>query len=317
MVRRPFFARAAGHALVVLAVVLAGPGCGPSRDAYPFVRTERCPPDCDAGARDAGTDARIDSGPPEVPSDPLEDWDTTNAGPLTGIFAVEVVVQATVVVDVEMRQLYRVRVLQRDRHVRMAVRPCQIDLVNIPGVVDLRLTEAAQDAVRRRVIDLEGDFLSAADPLGASFAPPPALVVIGAELAMPATDPLPTMADPTTAIDDDGDGRPGITIDATAVVCSAPEQAYAALRASVMLSGTLLDLDAFDGDASPDVDQSILGYTASCLSVASSLAVVVRPGSVFHARRVGDEQDLDDNGNVSCPEIVWWSPRFFGDYWLR
>lgn len=298
-------------------VLLLLAGCGPSADGYPYVRTEHCPPDCDAGARDAGSDARTDAGPPVIPPEPLEDWDTTDAGPLTGLFALEVIVQATVIVDVETRQLYRVRVLQREGHVRLRVQPCIIDLVTIPGVADLRLTADASDAVRRLSVELEGDFLSSVTPLGATFAPPPAFVVLGAELSMPETDPLPTMADPTGATDDDDDGNPGITIDADAVVCDGPEQAYAALRASLTLSATLDDLDSFDGDAVPTLDQSILGYTASCLSIASALDIEVRPGSVFHARRVGDEQDLDDNGNVSCPEIQWWSPRFFGDYWIR
>mgnify|MGYP000988718473 CR=1 FL=1 len=47
------------------------------------------------------------------------------------------------------------------------------------------------------------------------------------------------------------------------------------------------------------------------------VAVKVKPGSVFHARRVGDAEDLDHNGNVSCPEIGWAGARLFGDYWLR
>lgn len=292
--------------------------CGPSRDGYPFVRTEHCPPDCDAGARDGGADGgRADAGPPVIPPEPLEDWDTTGAGPLTGVFAVEVVVQATVVVDVETRQLFRVRVLQVGRHVRLGVQPCAIDLVTIPGVADLHFSPGAEAVVRERYIDLEGDFLSTADPIGATFAPPPAIVVLGADLAMPETDPLPTSSDPARASDDDGDGNPGVTIDVTAVVCSEPEQAYAALRASLGLSGTITDVDAFDGDAEPRLEQSILGYTAPCLSVAATLTVAVRPGSVFHARRMRDEHDLDANGNWSCPEIAWWSPRFFGDYWLR
>ena len=304
--------------LFVLSLSLPLAACGPSADAYPFVRTERCPPDCDAGARDAGADGgRIDAGPPVVPPEPLEDWDETGAGPLTGIFAVEVVVQATVVVDVETRQLYRLRALQRDRSVRLLIQPCIIDLVTIPGVAELHLSDAAQAFASTRRIELMGDFLSAADPIGATFAPPAAFVLVGAELAMPETDPLPTMADPTGATDDDGDGNPGITIEADAVVCSGPEEAFAAIRASIALSGTLSDLDSIDGAADPVLEQSILGYTASCLSVAATLDVEVRPGSEFHARRVGDAQDLDDNGNVSCPEIAWWSPRFFGDYWLR
>jgi hypothetical protein len=252
-----------------------------------------------------------------VPPEPLESWDETGAGPLTGIFALEVVVLANVVVDIETRQLYRVRLLQNGTNVRARIQACVIDLTTIQGVASLTFTPAAQAAIRTHILDFEGDYLSSANPLGAIFTPPRATVVIGASLSMPETDPLPTMMDPALAIDEDMDGHPGVSIDATAVVCDGPEQAYAAFRASVALSGTVDDVDAFEGMADPTIDQQVLGYSAPCLSVASSLRVMVRPGSTFHARRVGDVEDLDDNGNVSCPEIGWAGARLFGDYWLR
>ena len=28
-----------------------------------------------------------------------------------------------------------------------------------------------------------------------------------------------------------------------------------------------------------------------------------------------EAEDLDDNGNVSCPELTWYAPRLFGDFW--
>jgi hypothetical protein len=304
--------------LALATLGLAFAACGPSADAYPFLHEGHC---CDAGAahdanrpHDAG---RMDSGPPVVPPEPLEDWDTTGAGPLTGIFALEVQVLANVVVDLETRQLYRVRLLQNGTNVRARIQACVIDLATINGVASLSFTHAAEDAIRSHVLEFQGDYLSAADPLHAVFAPPRATVVIGAMLAMPETDPLPTMMNPSLAIDEDHDGNPGVTIDATAVVCRDPQQAYAAFRASVLLNGTVDDLDVFQGTADPTVDQSVLGYTDGCLSVATSLNVMVRPGSTFHAHRVGDAEDLDHNGNVSCPEIAWAAPGFFGDYWLR
>ncbi|MCZ7682570.1 MAG: hypothetical protein M5U28_28760 [Sandaracinaceae bacterium] len=79
----------------------------------------------DAG-RDAGPPG--DAGPPEIPDEPLEDWDEEGAGPLTGIFAVEVIIPARAVVDLESRQLYRLRILQRDDQVRMRISPCRFAL---------------------------------------------------------------------------------------------------------------------------------------------------------------------------------------------
>lgn len=290
--------------------------CGPSRDGYALVRGDASTPTRDA-ARPRDTGVRDDAGPPDVPPEPLEDWDTTGAGPLSGLFALEVRVKANVVLDLDTRQLYRVRLLQRGTTVRARIQACVIDLARVQGVATLAFTPAADQAIRSHIIDTEGEYLSAADPLGATFTPPRAIVVIGASLADPETDPLPTAADTTLAVDEDADGHPGVTIDATAVVCREPQEAYAAFRATVALRATVSDLDAFDGTADPTVDQQILGISDPCLSVASSLTVRVLPGSEFSARRVGDAEDLDHNGNVSCPEIGWAGARLFGDYWLR
>jgi hypothetical protein len=259
----------------------------------------------------------MDAGPPDVPPEPLESWDTTGAGPLTGIFALEVIVKANVVIDIETRQLYRVRLLQNGTNVRARIQACVIDLTTIQNVASLTFAPAAEAAIRTHILDFEGAYLSNANPLGAVFTPPRATVVIGANLAVPETDPLPTMMEPALAIDEDMDTHPGVSIDATAVVCDGPQQAYAAFRATVALSGTVSDLDVFEGTADPTIDQQVLGYSDPCLSIASSLRVRVLPGSTFHAHRVGDAQDLDHNGNVSCPEIGWAGARLFGDYWLR
>jgi hypothetical protein len=302
--------------------------CGPSRDGYAYVRLDHCPAGIDAGpeaicdGRDASIDVGIDTGPtdggpPIVPDEPLEDWDETGAGPLTGIYAVEVQVLANVVVNLETRQLYRVRMLQHGTSVRVRLQACVIDLASIRGLADLHFTHDAEDAIRGHIIELEGNYLSAADPIGATFAPPRTFVTIGADLAMPDTDALPTMADPTLALDEDADGNPGVTIDATAVVCDEPEQVFAAFRASIALSGVVNDVASFDGTVDPSVEQSVLGYTDPCLSVAASLVVTIRPGSMFHARRVGAAEDLDGNGNVSCPEVAWAGGPLFGDYWIR
>lgn len=307
----------ASRRMLVAALLLAS--CGPSRDSYAILHEGHC---CDAGPmRDANrphdSGVHMDAGPPDVPPEPLEPWDTTGAGPLSGLFALEVVVNANVVVDIQTRQLYRVRLLQNGTNVRARIQACVIDLTTINGVASLTFSPAAEDAIRTHILDFQGDYLSDANPLGAVFSPPRATVVIGANLAMPETDPLPTMMDPALAFDEDMDGNPGVTIDATAVVCSGAQQAYAAFRAGVLLSGTVTDLDVFEGTADPTVDQAVLGYSDPCLSVASSLRVMVRPGSVFHAHRVGDTEDLDHNGNVSCPEVGWAGARLFGDYWLR
>jgi hypothetical protein len=259
-------------------------------------------------------------GPPDVPRDPLEDWgDAGMPGPLSGIFALEVRVNATVVVPIMTRQLYRVRLLQTGTHVRARIQACVIDLASITGIATLAFTPAAVSAIRSHVVDVEGDYLSAASPIGATFTPPRTTVVIGAMLASPETDPLPTMMMPATAVDEDMDGHPGVTIDAiNVIVChNIPQQVYAAFRASVALTGTVTDLDTIEGSADPSVAQSVLGISDPCLTVAESLQITVQPGSAFTARRVDVTEDLNGDGNVTCPEIGWYAPRLFGSYWLR
>lgn len=298
----------------VVALALLAIGCGPSADAYPYVREAGCEEGCD---RDAGTDAGPvgDAGPPEIPDEPLEDWDETGAGPLTGLFAVEVIIPARAVVDLETRQLYRLRILQRDDQVRMRISPCRFSLPSIPSVATLTIPPRLEEVLRAISIESEGTFLSAADPIGATLSTPETVVVLGAELADPRTDPLPTAEMPETARDQDEDGQPGVTLLAETVLCRMPEEAYIALRATVQMTSTIDDVDRFEGAVTPTLDQSVLDISDRCLTAATTLAIELLDGSAFTAIRVGEEQDLDDNANVSCPEIAWYAPRLFGDYW--
>jgi hypothetical protein len=306
------------HSLLALALALALAGCGPSADAYPFVRGDASTVDA-FRAHDTGVHA--DMGPPTVPNDPLENWgDAGMLGPLTGIFALEVRVNATVVVPIMTRQLYRVRIQQSGAHVRARIQACVIDLASIQGIATLAFTPGAVGAIRMHVVDIEGDYLSSTNPIGATFTPPRTTVVIGAMLTNPETDALPTMMMPTSAIDEDMDGHPGVTIDAiNVIVChNIPQQVYAAFRASINLNGMVTDINTIEGSVDPSVDQSILGISDGCLTVAENLQIMVQPGSAFTARRVDMTEDLNGDGNVSCPEIGWYAPRLFPDgYWLR
>ena len=284
--------------------------CGPSAGSYAFERERREP-------IDAGRDASsiLETGPPEVPAAPLEDWDTTGAGPLSGLYALEATVLARVGIDVETRQLYRLRVLQRGRDVRMRATPCRISLPSIAGVATLSIGADVEDVLRGKHIEMEGPFLSADEPVGARFEPPPAAVVLGAMLEDHAHDPLPTADDLSRAADEDEDGEPGVSIDATAILCRGPQRAFVSLRATVSLSTTIASLDHLEGMLVPTLDQAVLGVSDSCLAPATEIGIAIRPGSTFRAVRVGDAEDLDANGNTSCPEIVWASARLFGEHW--
>ncbi len=288
-------------------------GCGPSADNYPYLREAGCEMPCEA---DAGTDAgSFDAGPPEIPDEPLEEWDETGAGALSGVFALEVVIPARAIIDLETRQLYRLRVLQQNEQVRMRISPCRFALPSIPSVATLTIPPRLEDVLRSISIENQGPFLSAADPIGATLSTPTNLVLLGADLADPANDPLPTMDMPALAIDQDADGNPGVTVDVDTLLCRSREEAYLALRASVAMTATITDLDRIGGDVAADLDQSILGISNTCLMTATTLMIEILEGSRFTALRVGASEDIDGNGNVSCPEITWYAPRLFGEFW--
>ncbi|MBZ0120785.1 MAG: hypothetical protein K8H88_27575 [Sandaracinaceae bacterium] len=295
-------------------------GCGPSAGAYPFVREAGCEQGCDpdSGARDAGVaDAGppVDAGPPAIPDEPLEDWDTTDQGPLSGVFAVEVLIPARAVIDLETRQIYRLRLLQRGQDVRVRITPCRFSLPSVPGVATLVIPPRLEEVLRSLAIEDQGQFLSAPDPIGATLAPPRTTIVLGAELTDPVADPLPTRDAQSSAIDQDTDGEPGVTVGVDTGLCRSPEELYAALRASVALSARIEDVDRFSGTVDPTLDQSVLGVSHRCLNAAASLQIELVDGATFTAVRVGDGQDLDMNGNVSCPEIAWAAVPLFGEYW--
>lgn len=292
--------------LVALGLLL---GCGPSSDDYEFVREAGCEDGCDP---DAGT---LDAGPPVIPDEPLEPWDEAGAGPLTGIFAVEVITPARAVIDLEVRQLYRLRILQRDDVVRTRINPCRFLLPSVPGVATLTIPPRLETILRAIFVEDEGPFLSSTDPIGATLVTPTSRVVLGARLDDPINDPLPTMDMLDNQLDQDMDGNPGVTIDVDTALCRMTEEAYVALRTSVRMIGVVEDFDTITGSVEPTLEQSILGISDRCLAAATTLDVEILEGSTFSAIRVGTEEDFDENGNVTCPEIVLHAPRLFGDAW--
>ena len=292
---------------LALALTLATPACGPDEGAYPFVRAERDAPDA---GQDAGTDAG--SLPDE---EPLEPWDETGAGPLTGIFLTEVRVEAKLGIPLASYQLVRLRLVQRGSHVRQRISLCRLLLPSVPGVATLSVPPALEAVLRARGAVREGDFLSYIDPVGARYEPGPEPIVVGAVLADPIGDPLPTPDAPAAAIDEDHDGQPGVTLEASTILCDAPAALYASLRVVLDLRGEVADLDHISGDVGASLDQSVLGWSHDCLAAAAQLPIEVLPGSTFRALRVGESEDLDDNGNVSCHELAAAAPGRLGGIW--
>ena len=295
--------------LALAAAALAFVACGPSASDVPVLRPDGgCLPGY--GCTDGGLS--LDSGPITIPDEPLEPWDAAADGPLTGIFAVEATVTAHAGVIVTSKQLYRLRIAQSGAHVHQKTTLCDLSLPSTT-IATLAIPQKLQSIIESRSVENDGDYLSSSSVLGAAYLPPQFVEVLGASLANPATDPLPTM-EAGASVDDDGDGNPGVTLAAQVATCSSVQELYVALRASGILSGTVQTPDLIKGYAQIHLDESVLGYSDDCLSAAAKIQIVVEPDSPFRAQRVGAAEDIDGNGNVSCPEIVLGAPSIFADW---
>ena len=73
--------------LAPLFVAAAFVCCGPDASNVTALRSDHCPV---GGCVDASV---FDAGPIVIAPEPLENWDTTNEGPLSGIFAVEATIE--------------------------------------------------------------------------------------------------------------------------------------------------------------------------------------------------------------------------------
>jgi hypothetical protein len=291
---------------LVLAAVLAG--CGPDIDEYALLRPDAGYPDAAILDQDPGATNWIED-------DPLEDWDTTAAGPLSGIYAVEVIVSLEAIVAVQARQLARWRLLQHGTKLRIRSQLCRLGMPSVPGVAEISVPLALEKVLRAKVVDTEGEYLSSAEPAGAELTAPEMLTILGASLVEPGADPLPTADDPENALDEDADGHPGVTLAVEALTCGRTEWIYGAVRSSARLAGKVESEERLLGDAEPRLEQSVLGMSDDCLAAATELPIEILPGSTFLAVRVGLDRDVNHNGNVTCGELVVAAPELFGPYW--
>jgi hypothetical protein len=296
-----------------LVVALSAAACGPDAANVPFVRQDHCPV---TGCVDAAPAPPPDAPPPgTIPPEPLEPWDTSGEGPLSGIFAVQSILTARVGVIVQLRQLYRLRIVQKGTDIHQKTTLCAFKLPVVPNVATLAIPPALQTLIQTKSVEVEGPYLSSPAVLEAAYTPPPFLLVIGASLGTPAIDPLPTLMNMAGEVDEDMDGNPGVTLDANVLTCTTDQKLYVALRTSGTTTGTISSPDTIDGTTDVHVDQSVLGYSDPCLATAVNITIQVMPGAPLHAQRVGAAEDVDMNGNVSCPEILLAAPTLFGDAW--
>jgi hypothetical protein len=95
----------------------------------------------------------------------------------------------------------------------------------------------------------------------ASFVQPWTTEVRGARLNDPERDPLPTRADDARVVDQDGDGKPGLTVRVSALGIISGE-VYIVQRVRTRLVGTLVSPDRIEGLVEWSTEQVTLGATS-------------------------------------------------------
>jgi hypothetical protein len=228
---------------------------------------------------------------------------------LTGTWAAKVEVTAIVVgTTLKSTQYYLSQMTQTGTDVAYSIRVCDYTIPSVPGVAEISVPPALKQIIKNKVVSAQGAFLSGTEP-GASYSPPRQVTLLGANLANPETDPLPTQQNQATAIDEDGDGNPGVSLDATVLLCPGTQQLYVALRLGATLHGTVLDSSTITGTADTTSEQSVLGYSNPCLAASSSIQVDIQPGSPLKDVRIDGQYgspdlDSDTSGDITCDELV-------------
>jgi hypothetical protein len=87
-------------------------------------------------------------------------------------------------------------------------------------------------------------------------------VVVGARLADPLRDPLPTMPSDPQVFDEDRDGHPGLTVEIGGILSG---QIYVAQRSWTELSGRMIGLDRISGSVRFGNEQVVLQATSTLL----------------------------------------------------
>ncbi len=197
--------------------------------------------------------------------------------------------------------IIRVHMVQQSDRVVAEWQTCFVTLAPVRSIVG-EVTTTAPPAFTSAIPVVRADVMLDGAALGATFDPPPSVVVAGAELANPEDDALPTGEDDERVRDADGDGNPGVT-----VINSVGGEQNITFRNRGDTRGVVESSNRVVGEAVGDLsalpESSVLGVGNGFLPDFESVP------SVFELVRVDGQNgapDLDTNGDgaVDCDEIV-------------
>jgi hypothetical protein len=133
----------------------------------------------------------------------------------------------------------------------------------------IRFASESFDAPSMPTFTLTGTLTGTA--VGATFSAPPSAAIIGATMANPVTDPWPANGAALTAVDSDGDGKPGVAADAasdagqknppvTPTRTVRANRVYAAFRQVLTAKGTVKSCNRTEGTADvTQINSHVLG----------------------------------------------------------
>jgi hypothetical protein len=140
---------------------------------------------------------------------------------------------------------------------------------------------------------------------GLRFATPWVTTVNGARLEDPENDPLPTRADDPRVVDQDGDGKPGLTVHVSVMGGLISGDVYVVQRDRSKLSGTVVSPDEVDGLVEWSSEQSVLGASNPfLLGGTTARPDPIAEHSYFRAHRVDDA--------TSCADLRVMAGTLFG-----
>ncbi|MCX7750167.1 MAG: hypothetical protein N2320_01150 [Candidatus Bipolaricaulota bacterium] len=184
----------------------------------------------------------------------------------------------------------RVEMEQRGRAVRVRETHCLADIDDGTGLVVTEIT----DAFLRSIGVVERG--ATLEPAGGGwrFVLPWGTAVHGARLANPTGDPLPTSPDDPRVFDQDGDGKPGITVPVRILGLISGE-VYAVQRLTKFLEGTVVSPDLVRGLITWTNEQVTIGASNPFLKTDAQAQVdPVRERSYFVAVRIPPTTTCDD-----------------------
>ncbi len=138
--------------------------------------------------------------------------------------------------------------------------------------------------------------------LGAPYAPPPSVVVVGADLDDPQHDDLPTDEGDPRVVDADDDGAPGVTVQN-----SLGGDQHIVFRNIGSSKGAVLSSNHILGDEPGDLlattETSVFGIGGAFLPDTAALGSVVELVRI-DGRFGAVDADADGDGEISCAELL-------------